>query len=341
MFQYKVEPLKPDIKSLGQIISPNRQSTTPDFERLYEPLFWIGVFLLLATIGANINKKPDEELSRLLLLTGCVICFISLPILYFYKEYRSNLDDKFNSESDIAYRYNLAIEYSKNEAIETSEYLNRIISKSAELVNKVIPYYIDSINQNLNFCNYHLKKKAINNYFDSIEETVRDIACFKDVIDDVILNIKKYSIALTGREHNFPSKFPVSIEDININNQLEQLSKLNYQADTTPEFALVYNQRKLIEVNIAGFANLREGIDFAADKVADSISELKYEIRDSHDRLINIQQRQIDAIKTFSKLQEEYRQGIHEQLNSIDTKLYYIQYNKKPLTPFARPLFED
>ncbi len=43
---------------------------------------------------------------------------------------------------------------------------------------------------------------------------------------------------------------------------------------------------------------------------------------------------QIEQLKRF----ETSRVEIQNALNSIDTILYYIQYKKKPYTPFVRPL---
>ncbi len=340
---YIVKPLKPNLEEVSNLNDPSIQYKERNFEfagSLISAVIGF-VWLLVSGFRGCLATFSDSYKQSEFAARGWLLAFILAFIFYRIHDGGVENDEKENELKNQKYRQKCAEENSKKEAAKTTNYLIELISKSQELATNVIPYYVNSIDQSLITCEYHLKNRAINNYFDSIEETVIHIACFKDIIDDIKSNINKYSQALAGRDHNFPSTFPVSIHNFNIQNQLFKLHKLNYQADRTPEFAVVYNQRKLIEVNIAGFENIREGLKLAEMKISDSISELSYSIRDTHERIIENQKRQIDSFEIHSKLQESHQAEINHQLNSIDNKLYYIEYKKRPISSFRRPFLGD
>jgi hypothetical protein len=333
---YSIKPLEPNIAEVNDLINPESNKikselTDSIFPFIFLALMLIGLvwFVKSALWGIFLDQSH-------LAAYGWVYCGGFAILITLISDSINKNDMNERDKLDKEYQKLEAERNANKEARKTAEMLNNLIHKSKELEEKVIPYFLNSISENLKKCEDHLKNKAINNYFDAMEFTITDIACYKDIIDDLKNNSNIYSTTLTNRNHNFPTTFPISILPDKIKPLLSTFEKINYEADKTPEFAMVFNQRKLIAVNIAGFTNVKQAIDNAADRISSSIDDLTYAVNSGFSTLNRIQKEHHKTYKLNSGLQFEYQNKIDENLSRINSKLYYIQYNKKPYTPFNR-----
>lgn len=69
------------------------------------------------------------------------------------------------------------------------------------------------------------------------------------------------------------------------------------------------------------------------DEILSAISNLRYSIDSGFKELNNIQ---VEQLRTF----ENGQRVINGTLETMDKKLYYLQYRKKPNTPFIRPMID-
>ncbi|MCC7028442.1 MAG: hypothetical protein IT265_15890 [Saprospiraceae bacterium] len=330
---YSLKPLSPNFEEVLNLKDPN-QYKSELLEFLHPVIIWgyaLGfIWFIKSVLWAIFTDQSHLAAYGWLYCGGIAITSgIFTTIL-------ESSDKDENQKRDKLYQELQAKNNAIIEARQTTLILNNLLLKSKELVNNVIPFYLNSIHEKLITCEMHLHNRAINNYFDSMELTIRDIAFFKDIIDDLKKNSNVYSTTLVNRNHTFPTTFPIFISDAEIMPLLNKFSEINYEADKASEFAIVFNQRKLIAVNIAGFSNVKQAIDNAADRIENSIDELKYSVNSGFSTLNSIQKEFSNAYMLNSSKQLEYQNEIETNLSKINSKLYYIQYNRKPNTSFNR-----
>ena len=99
------------------------------------------------------------------------------------------------------------------------------------------------------------------------------------------------------------------------------------------EFANIWEHRKTQKILIAGFQTLEQAINNMKYEILSAINNLNHSIKSEFRELRNIQIEQIRSIEAGNA-------ALNRTLTSMDTKLYYLEYNKKPTTPFVRPLFD-
>lgn len=228
---------------------------------------------------------------------------------------------------------NASEEYRKQlvtEAAETySKQLNSILSKSEEIINNILPYFESCANRSIQNAKYDFAQNAISPFWDRIEETSNYLGCYKEAINQLVINGELYTKILANKRHNFPLPFPLGT---NISIPVYLLDDFNStvrKAQTRFEFANIWEHRKTQKILIAGFNSLEQAIYGMKDSIVNSIHELKLSIQSDFIGLKNIQ---IEALNDFKRSQHT----INDTLNSMDNKLYYIQYSKKPTTPFLR-----
>lgn len=235
----------------------------------------------------------------------------------------------FQKEADTELRKQKAIE----EAEIYSKQLNEILEKSEEIVNKILPYFETSALKSIDTAKVDFSDNAISPFWDRIEESSKSLACYKEAVDQLIVNGEIYSKILEGKKHNFPRPFPIGTNISISENTLVEFNSTIRKAQTKFEFTNIWEHRKTQKILIAGFQTLEQAINNMKDEILSAIHNLDHSIKSEFRDLKNIQ---IEQIRTF----QAGHTALNNTLTSMDTKLYYMQYNKKPMTPFVRPLFE-
>jgi len=109
---------------------------------------------------------------------------------------------------------------------------------------------------------------------------------------------------------------------------LDELNATIRKAQTKFEFANIWEHRKIQKILIAGFKNLGEAINNMKNEVVSSIENLENSIKSDFRHLKN------DLNKGIENF-EASQATLNSTLSSMDNKLYFIQYKKKPFKPFV------
>ncbi|MCB0653944.1 MAG: hypothetical protein KDC85_21885 [Saprospiraceae bacterium] len=225
------------------------------------------------------------------------------------------------------------IKTAKEEAEKLSSRLNEIIARSNEIINQILPYFEASAKKSIEFAKVDFVDNALSPFWDRIEESSNFLGCYKDAVEQLIINGEIYSKILEEKKHNFPLPFPI---ETNISISSSILDDYNFvirKAQTKFEFANIWEHRKTQKILIAGFSNLEQAIHRMKDEILSAISNLRYSIDSGFKELNNIQ---VEQLRTF----ENGQRVINGTLETMDKKLYYLQYRKKPNTPFIRPMID-
>ena len=99
------------------------------------------------------------------------------------------------------------------------------------------------------------------------------------------------------------------------------------KAQTNPTFSIIWEQRRNSSILIGGFKTLENAINNMSSEISSAISDLKYSITTELSEMKYVQKEQL---KTF----ETSQVYLNQTLNSMDNKLYYIQWKEKPLGKF-------
>ena len=226
-------------------------------------------------------------------------------------------------------------EFRKLKATEEAEIisnqLNQILSKSEEIVSNILPYLESMVVKNLEVAKVDYNENALSPFWDRIEESTNYLGCYKEAVDQLVYNSELYKKILENKRHNFPTPFPIGTSISFPQNILDNFYSTIRKAQTRFEFANIWEHKKTQKILVEGFRTLAEAINNMSNAIVSAISDLKHSLRSDFRNLKNIQ---IEQIKSF----ETGHRVLNDTLSSMNEKLYYMQYNKKPLTPFIRPL---
>jgi hypothetical protein len=225
------------------------------------------------------------------------------------------------------------IKKSIEEAELYSVKLNDILEKSQEIELKILPYYQSLASNNIDAAKVDFEENAISPFWDRVEEASKTLALYKEAVDQLTANGGIYSKIIAGRKHNFPIPFPVGLNVSISQTTLEDFNAVIRKAQTKFEFANIWEHRKTQKILIAGFQTLQQAIHEMKNEILSSLHHLHQSIKSGFTELRNLQ---IEQIKSF----EGGYEALNKTLNSMNTKLYYIEYNKKPTAPFLRPLLD-
>lgn len=221
----------------------------------------------------------------------------------------------------------------KKIAIQQAEYysdkLNSILEKSNEIVNEILPCFENTAINNLKIAATDFNDNALYPFWERIEEICNNLGAYKEAVDQLILNGELYSKALASKRHNFPTPFPFGTSISISQNVFDDFYSIVRRAHTNSDFANIYGHYKSHKILIAGFQTLADAINNMNNSIISSIDNLEQSIKSDFRELKNFQ---IQQLETFKKSQYT----LNNTLNSMDQKLYYIQYKKQPRTPFIR-----
>ncbi len=212
-----------------------------------------------------------------------------------------------------------------------SKQMNDILSKSEEIVTTILPYYEESTVQSLNHAQNDFNDNAISPFWDRIEDASKSLAYYKEAVDQLVYNGELYTQILKNEKHNFPLPFPIGTSISIQQDILDEYNSAVRKAQSKFEFANIWEHRKTQKILIEGFANLEQAIKNMRDSILSAIGELNHSLKSEFRELKNLQIKQINSI-------EEGNEALNTTLSSMNSKLYYMQYNKKPITPFVRPI---
>ena len=220
-----------------------------------------------------------------------------------------------------------------NEAEFYAMKLNEVLEKSKEIIYDILPFYEQSAKDNLVIAKTDLIDRAISPFWDRIEETTKCLALFNEAVEQLNLNGEIYSKILDGKKHNFPSQFPYGTKISTPQSTLDDFNSIVRKAHTTEGFSNIWEHKKTQKILIVGFQSIVQAINSMSSRITSAISDLKHSISSEFREVRHIQEEQL---KTFASSQWL----MNNTLKEMDNKLYYLQYNKKPHTPFVRPLFD-
>lgn len=333
---YQVRPADPS--AMTHIKSHNSgksgEMTLLDLGR--ELLYW-GVFLVVnifgliamfGVLGSAINLVVyfvDDDPG---LYKWVGFLFFSLFALWVFYRVLSIMIE-FSDKKDAKALWEFRKQKAKEEAETYSKQLNGILEKSEEIVNNILPYFESSANRSIEQAKIDFAENALSPFWNKIEEASNFLGCYKEAVDQLVFNGEIYSKILDGKNHNFPIPFPIGTNISISQSMLEDFNATIRKAQSNFEFANIWEHRKTQKILVAGFKTLEQAINNMKDAVVSAIYDLKYSIRSEFKELKNIQ---IEQIQSFEASQLE----LNNTLKSMDTKLYYMQYHKKPNTPFLR-----
>ncbi|MCX6230858.1 MAG: hypothetical protein NTZ33_04885 [Bacteroidetes bacterium] len=305
VFNYKVYPR--DLAALPKFPSDEGKSSVVDF------LAIIGVIIMVVGLIWAIVNFFIGGYGWL----GCLALWIIVIILFNVFKSETNKEFKLNKETQQSEYY--------------STQLNNLLSKSNEIVNNILPYLEISAKKSLDIARNDFDENAISPFWDKIEEVSKYLALYKEAIDQLHFNGEVYSRILYEKKHNFPLLFPIRTNISISDSVLDEFNQTIRKALSNFEFANIWEHRKTQKIIIAGFQTLGQAIDNMKEEIICSISSLEYSIQSGFREIKNIQLEQTKSFESSQNL-------INNTLMSMDKKLYYIQYNKKPTTPFMKPL---
>lgn len=307
---YKVYPIKDS--SMTHIVGTKGKSSIISAMDVLT-----GIISLAAVIWFIMFLLHDG--GNLLPLLGFIVLIVIVQIVRNY----------YQKEADMEFR----IQKAQQEAELLSQRLNDILTKSEQIVHKILPYFEMSASKSIDIAKTDLSENAISPFWDKIEETSRYLGLFKEAVDQLILNGEIYSKILVEKKHNFPIPFPIGT-NISISETLiNDYNSIVRTAQTKFEFANIWEHRKTQKILVAGFQTLEQAINNMKYEILSAIQNLKHSIKSEFRELRNIQIEQIKSIEAGNA-------ALNKTLTSMDTKLYYLEYNKKPTTPFLRPFFD-
>jgi len=201
--------------------------------------------------------------------------------------------------------------------------LNSILAKSAEILNYILPYCEASAKQHIDKAKIEFSENVYSPFWSEIEEATKFLACYKEAVNQLCMNSEIYACTLENKRHNFPVPFPFAT-DISISKIVIDEYKITIrQAQKNETFSIIWEQRRNTQILIGGFRTLENAINNMNDNIFSAISDLKNSIISELSEMKYVQKEQLKSFETSQVY-------LSQTLDSMDTKLYYIQWKKRP-----------
>lgn len=206
-----------------------------------------------------------------------------------------------------------------------------IIDKSTTLAVEGLPKQVNQIQNTLVQIKFEFNDNALVPFWDEVENFVLQMNSFEESLKMLKKNKYIFYKVIQSTENNFPNSFPVST-DINFPEQIfSDFKFIQRQAYKRFEFANLWEQRKSQKIMAFGFSNLKGAIDNMSQSVVSALNELNLTTQQGFETLSsNIRSMEFNNSQDLS----ETNKILTSNLKSIDDKLYFIQYNRKPNEPF-------
>lgn len=242
-----------------------------------------------------------------------------IGVFFVIRKLNNDSKDDFLTKSIILNLQNQA----KTESVFYTDKLNTILNKSKEIATQILPYCEESAKQCIDRSKNEFSENAFSPFWSEIEKASKFLAYYKEAVDQLSTNSEIYTHTLKSKNHNFPIPFPyatnVSISQIVI----DEYRSIIRKAQTNPTFSIIWEQRRNTEILIAGFTTLENAINNMSNDILSAISELNYTISSELNAIKHVQ---IEQLRSF----ETSQVYLNKTLQLMDTKLYYIQWKKRP-----------
>ncbi len=308
VFNYTVYPI--EVVDF-EIIDANTTSKNPPKNNI-SLLGVIGILVLLLLIVAKYDNNND---AAVLVLIGSIAICVYIGIRNFLKFGEAK---DLNNIKPLTQKELAIIEaefYSKN--------LNSILAKSEEVFTQILPFYELSAKKHMNTAKVDFSDNAFSPFWREIEETSKFLACYKQALNQLCLYSELYMCSLQNKKHDFPIPFPfatnISISKI----LLENYKSITRKAQTKKIFSFIWEQRRNTAIQIEGFRTLEHAINNMNTDISFALKELNNSISSDLSQIKYIQKEYLENFNT-----SQYY--MNEMLNSINGKLYYIQWKRKP-----------
>lgn len=221
----------------------------------------------------------------------------------------------------------------QEEAASLSQQFNALLGRAQEIRAEILPYFKNAASDALRSAQSDFSGNAIYPFWNHIQDASKALACYKDAVDQLTGIGELYSIGLAGRHHNFPQPFPIVLATDGILPVLKKYESTvkgalgGKQLDKVHQFTNIWLQMRTNEILIAGFATLEQAINEMSAAVLNALDEVRRVVQEEFQESHKLQR---ELFKTF----ESSRAALANQLTSMDTKLYYLQYRQSPLAQF-------
>ena len=223
------------------------------------------------------------------------------------------------------------INEAEREAKKLTAEVNLILEKSEEIANNILPFFQSQVLKQLSNAKTDLHENAISPFWENVEKISYTLGLYKEALSQLEINGELYTKYLSWKKHNFPIPFPVNRKISFPQDLLNDYNSIIRKAQTITSFATVWEIRRNTQVNIAGFRTLTEAVNNMASAIVAAINNFNDSVKSDFSEFRNSF---INSMNSFTETQKT----THNILGDINEKLYYIEYNKKPNTPFVRPL---
>ena len=275
------------------------------------------------TAGA-LKKYDNGFLMFLSLAFSVVIAFVANPlfsligIVFFFlllsaqnsgnAEERQKFENAINSVNADQKSKDSIAEFQTNQ-------IRALLLKSHEIAYQLLPFYESSARRNIAIAKDDFIENAFSPFWSNIETASESLSLFKEALKQLQINRNLYERNLSGLNHNFPTTFPIG-KGIKIQDTLEEFRTIVRKAHTHPTFSIIWEQRRNTRALYGGFNTLENAINNLGTDIVGAIENLQ-----------SIQTQQLDSL-------QESHQSISNVLSDIDTKMYYVQWKRKPPDKF-------
>lgn len=253
-----------------------------------------------------------------------LICSIISMILFFVirKSMNESKDTK-NTKKTI----DSQVANSNYQAEVLTQKVNLILMKSQEIYDQILPYFEFSAAENLKKAKVEFIENAYSPFWSEIEGASRFLAYYKEALNQLCFNSELYTASLQNKRHNFPLPFPFATNISISRSFLDDYNTLVRKAQTNPTFSIIWEQRRNSNILSAGFSTLEYAVKNMTNEISYAITELSHSLTTEIRDMKYVQKEQFQNFQ----LGQHY---LTQTLNSMDSKLYYIQWRQKPLGTF-------
>jgi Ca2+/Na+ antiporter len=298
--------------------------------------------------NVDLDNRPFKEDKTSVLRSFCIVFAIIGFIFLLLKLYVSGIaflipiflyfiylskSSKHNETYKQKYRSQQNLKL-KKDAEELSQKLKDLIIKSQELATIGLSAQTKILEEKLAKIKFEFSDNALIPFWDEVENFMKELDQYQNTLSLLENNSKTYYRFLRATNNNFPTKFPIQTSIQVPTYLLTEFERIKREAFKKFEYANLWEQRKTQKILILGFTTLAEAIENMNRSITNSVNNLTNVVQNGFENMTHelreLRELTIQQHSDFVSANEE----LENTLDSIDKKLYYIQYNRKPIEPF-------
>lgn len=289
-------------------------------------IFLIVIVIVLGMIGEIINRYP------IILVIGMVVVGSVVTIVYAWKAIRAERAAEAERERLRQAGAEAEAEAERERRRQDEARRERLRQEKQSLQTDIaslcngslflfeeMPKHLLNTEELIDQAERDFKEGVFSPFWDSIEKATMRLGNFDDNVRNIAANSNRHTLLASKlRKLRFPPpRFPIGVESVRgmaaANTTSDRIKRIVRKAQSNPDFAMIYEQRRTNQLLVAGFSSLAQALDGMGQRIASSIDNLGNQVSHMSSAINNLD----ETLQTANRENQELMKSIADNVDNL------------------------